>query len=79
MTTEKQIVTYFHCRKCLVEMPAGTSPSEWARLEMGLTETGLQVWCVRHDINVALLEDTPVVLVADGEGGDDGSETRKGE
>jgi hypothetical protein len=71
--TDKQIVTYFHCRRCLIERPPHTSMSEWARLEMGLTQRGMQVWCLRHNINVVLLEDAPMVVVANDKGEDDGS------
>lgn len=48
-----RIVTFFHCRRCIEEMPPGTSPREWIRIEAGWTDKGFQVWCVRHDINVA--------------------------
>jgi hypothetical protein len=47
-----QIGLYIHCGKCLKEMPAGTSPKEWNRLQVGWTPMGLQVWCVRHNCNV---------------------------
>lgn len=47
-----QITTFFHCRRCLEEMPEGTSAREWARIEVGATPTGIQAWCVRHDINI---------------------------
>jgi hypothetical protein len=46
------IQMYFHCRRCLAEMPPGTSPREFARLECGWTEIGFQVWCKRHQINI---------------------------
>lgn len=46
------IRAYCHCRLCLQELPQGTSPREWAQLEVGLTEIGLQVWCKRHEVNV---------------------------
>lgn len=48
-----RIKMFFHCAKCLAEKPAGVSPREWVRLEVGWTEEGLQVWCVRHEMNVA--------------------------
>lgn len=28
------------------------SPSKYARISVGFTELGIQVWCVRHDVNV---------------------------
>lgn len=46
------IVTFFHCRQCLGELPEGVSPREWAQLEVGWTKLGFQVWCRRHEINV---------------------------
>jgi hypothetical protein len=50
------IEMYLHCRRCLGELPDGESPESWARLSVGLTPIGLQVWCVRHDINVFHLD-----------------------
>jgi hypothetical protein len=47
-----RIAAFIHCRRCLEEMPRGTSPREWVRLECGWTPEGLQVWCVRHELNV---------------------------
>lgn len=47
-----KIVRYFHCARCLRELPEGQSPRDWAQLEVGMTETGVQVWCKRHNINV---------------------------
>ena len=32
------------------------SPRDYAQLEVGYTETGLQVWCKRHEINVLNLD-----------------------
>jgi hypothetical protein len=29
-------------------MPANESLEKWARLNVGLTPTGIEVWCVRH-------------------------------
>ena len=64
------IVTFFHCTKCLEEFKArvpealGKSPATYARLNFGINKDGgFQVWCVRHDLNVAVitphLADTP--------------------
>jgi hypothetical protein len=47
-----EITTFFHCRRCLEELPAGTSPREWVRMEAGFTALGIQVWCVRHEANI---------------------------
>jgi len=43
---------FMHCGKCLDERPSDKSPEEWARLSVGFTPIGLQVWCVRHGCNV---------------------------
>jgi len=51
-TTKNVIAAFFHCKKCLQELPFGQSPREWAQLEVGFTEIGLQVYCKRHEINV---------------------------
>ncbi len=52
----ESIKTYCHCRVCVEEWRAGLapgdSPESYARLSVGFTEIGLQVWCVRHDVNV---------------------------
>jgi len=47
----------FNCKKCQEEYMDGKygrnkSMAELARLSIGRTKTGLQVWCVRHEINV---------------------------
>lgn len=47
------IKMFFHCRKCVSSIPAGESPASHARLSVGFTKEGLQVWCERHDMNVA--------------------------
>ena len=46
------IVQYLHCALCLAEKPDGTSPRDWARIEIGFTVPGLQIWCKRHGCNV---------------------------
>jgi hypothetical protein len=55
---ENEIETYFHCAKCIGEFKAGKargqSPASYARTQTGITSDGmLQVWCARHDLNVA--------------------------
>jgi len=50
------IETYFQCGQCLDEMPPGEVPRTWARLNVGIDVIGnIQVFCVRHNINVVLL------------------------
>lgn len=53
---ELSISSYIHCTKCLAEKPDNTSPSNWARLAIGLTKEGLQVWCKRHEMNVVHID-----------------------
>lgn len=47
---------FVHCGMCLRDLDEGRargeSPCSYARLNVGFTEIGLQVWCVRHDVNV---------------------------
>lgn len=49
---DNRIRMYAHCHRCLAELPNGESPEGYARLSVGYTEIGWQVWCVRHDVNV---------------------------
>lgn len=56
---DRRITTYMHCGMCLDEWKnpdhpdsEGTSPETYARLSVGFTKRGLQVWCVRHGVNV---------------------------
>ena len=51
-----EIVTFFHCKKCLEELPVNTTPRDWVRHEVGFTKLGLQVWCVRHEINICHID-----------------------
>ena len=46
------IGAYMHCRRCLSERPADESPNSYARLAVGMTKEGLQIWCNRHECNV---------------------------
>lgn len=43
----RDIRLFAHCRACAVQKPANQSMSEWARLDVGMTATGLLVWCKR--------------------------------
>jgi hypothetical protein len=40
----------------MLEQPEDASMRDWARLNVGMTPNGLQVWCVRHDVNVGALD-----------------------
>jgi hypothetical protein len=54
-TTAKAITRFIHCAACMRELPDDESPESYARLSIGITDAGIQVWCVRHDLNVAHL------------------------
>lgn len=56
MAEPKQVAMFFHCAKCLKELPPGLSPREWAHLEVGWTAKGVQVWCIRHELGVVHLD-----------------------
>lgn len=58
-TTEgsEDITMYMHCLLCMKKKPPGVSMRNYARLSIGFTAEGyLQVWCNRHDIEVAIAE-----------------------
>lgn len=50
------IQLYLHCAQCLAETPPGSSPKDHARLEVGWTMKGVQVWCNRHNCNVVNID-----------------------
>ena len=50
------IKLYFHCHKCIKEIPPDESPRSSAALEVGWTKLGLQVWCKRHNCNVVHID-----------------------
>ena len=50
------IQLYFHCRQCIETLPRGQSPAEWRRISCGFTEMGIQVWCDRHECNIAHID-----------------------
>jgi hypothetical protein len=52
MKTTNQIVTFFHCAKCMDEKPDNISPQEYGSIEAGWTSIGFQLWCKRHDMNI---------------------------
>lgn len=49
---DNNITAYLHCGLCLKELPQGVSPKDWARTSVGWTREGLQVWCIRHEVNI---------------------------
>jgi hypothetical protein len=50
---KNHIDMYMHCPRCLDDRPDDVTPSDWARLNVGVTETGVQIWCVRHECHGA--------------------------
>lgn len=55
VTNRLSIGAYMHCAKCLDERRANRtacSPADYARLSIGWTEVGIQIWCNRHNCNV---------------------------
>ena len=77
MDCERNISSFLHCRECLKEWKAGdapgVSPRDFARLSVGFTALGLQVICVRHNLNVVHIDfegqQHPSDLSADGDFG----------
>ena len=53
---KNDIDMYMNCPRCLDERPRDVTPAAWARLNVGVTKEGMQIWCVRHDINVMALD-----------------------
>ena len=51
-----KILLYFNCKKCVDELPIGETPESFGRLTVGWTKKGLQVFCVRHRLNVITLD-----------------------
>jgi hypothetical protein len=54
------IKSYLVCDDCMkewAENPEETrSPQEMTKLDVGFTEHGLQVWCPKHEINIAHID-----------------------
>jgi hypothetical protein len=57
-----EIGVYWHCAKCLAERPKGQSQQEYARCQLGDHPQGLQLICVRHNCNIAII--TPQLVAA---------------
>ena len=51
-SNENNIGMYLHCKICASAIPEGESPATHARIAVGWTPVGLQIWCARHDINI---------------------------
>lgn len=53
-----RIVGYMNCGFCQDELPDDLSPEEYSWVQAGVTPEGqVQVWCVRHEATVALIDD----------------------
>jgi len=63
MEHKNRIQQFMHCSKCLEELDRlqredeekylPVSPRMFADIEVGFTKEGFQVWCKRHEENVA--------------------------
>ena len=53
---QNQITQHVVCAKCEEEFLNGLTDSsslqDYTKLDVGFTNTGIQVWCRRHDANV---------------------------
>lgn len=62
ITADLQISAYLHCGKCVDEWKTDKSinaimpPRDYARLSVGWTPKGIQVWCNRHGVNVVNID-----------------------
>ncbi len=52
ISNTNEITTFMHCGLCMKELPSNDSPRDYASLEVGYTEMGIQIWCKRHECNV---------------------------
>lgn len=50
------IQSFMHCANCINDLPKGSSVSDWSHIEVGWTEKGLQVRCIRCDKNILNLD-----------------------
>jgi hypothetical protein len=62
-SNKNEIRGYIHCGRCLAEFKEGNDPSiedqsmaTWARLSVGWTQLGIQVWCERHQSNLVQID-----------------------
>lgn len=53
MSQPRPIERALVCARCAKEKPRGVSHQQYARIQVGLTDGGIQIWCVRHDMNIA--------------------------
>ena len=64
MEHKNRIQQFMHCGKCLEELDRlqkedeelsylQITPRDFAKVEVGFTKEGFQIWCKRHEINIA--------------------------
>ena len=57
MEHKNRIQQFMHCSKCIEEYTTfeieKISPRDFAKIEVGFTKEGFQVWCKRHEENIA--------------------------
>ena len=61
---KNNIKMFIHCSKCLSEVLEieGASPKNYARIGVGYTLTGIQLWCNRHDESIVNITLPPSLL-----------------
>jgi len=53
--TQNGITQLMHCPRCVKELgerKIPLSPQQYAKVEFGFTSRGVQLWCVRHNLNI---------------------------
>jgi hypothetical protein len=58
-TTPPHRTLFLHCKTCLEELPEGTSPGDYAQLEVVLLPNRLLIGCRRHNMPVSSFELVP--------------------
>jgi len=53
-----EIGLYLHCKLCVEESMniEGESPESYSHYSVGWTPPGLQIWCQRHNCNIAHID-----------------------
>lgn len=77
-----EIVSFLHCNQCIKELMNDQdepedlvghilepiNPREYAKIEVGYTPMGIQLWCLRHDINIIHIDFNGMKFYANTEG-----------
>lgn len=53
------IIQYLHCGQCIKDIKEKViplSPQQYAKTEVGFSELGIQIWCLRHNLNIAHID-----------------------